>query len=417
MISKNTFGVQFIIRVNKIKDGKVPIYVRITVDSQRVEMSLKRWIQPIEWNAAKGLARGSRKEITALNTYLEQIRARLVECYQEIQLKKKLITAKGIKSLFLGEDDKQFTLTKLVTYHNETMKTVLAVGTLKNYSTTEKYILEFLKTKKGTSDIYLSEINYQFVIDFEMFLRNHKPVDHQKPMQNNGVMKHLERLRKMLTLAIKMELMIKDPFSKYALRFDKVERECLTESELSAIENKKFSIERLDITKDLFVFSCYTGLAYIDVMKLNVDKVNIGIDGQYWITTKREKTKNPVRVPILPKAWEIIQKYQDHPKVIAYGTLLPHLSNQKLNGYLKEVADLCSIKKNITFHLARHTFATTITLLNGVPIETVSKMLGHTKISTTQIYAKVVEQKVSQDMMKLQEKLSVIEFNKKSVNS
>ena len=152
-------------------------------------------------------------------------------------------------------------------------------------------------------------------------------------------------------------------------------------------------------------------------MKLNVDKVNIGIDGQYWITTKREKTKNPVRVPILPKAWEIIQKYKDHPKVIAYGTLLPHLSNQKLNGYLKEVADLCSIKKNITFHLARHTFATTITLLNGVPIETVSKMLGHTKISTTQIYAKVVEQKVSQDMMKLQEKLSVIEINKKSVNS
>jgi integrase len=287
------------------------------VDSQRVEMSLKRWIQPIEWNAAKGLARGSRKEMTGLNTYLEQVRARLVECYQEIQLKKKLITAKGIKSLFLGEDDKQFTLTKLVTHHNETMKTVLAVGTLKNYSTTEKYILKFLKTKKGTSDIYLSEINYQFVIDFEMFLRNHKPVDHQKLMQNNGVMKHLERLRKMLTLAIKMELMAKDPFSKYTLRFDKVERECLTERELYAIENKKFSIERLDITKDLFVFSSYTGLAYIDVMKLNVDKVNIGIDGQYWITTKREKTKNPVRVPILPKAWEIIQKYQDHPKVIA----------------------------------------------------------------------------------------------------
>lgn len=189
----------------KTKDDKVPIYVRITVDSQRVEMSIKLWVQPIEWNAVKGLARGSRKEITALNTYLEQVRAWLVECYEEIQLKKQLIAAKGIKSLFLGEDDKQFTVTKLVTDHNETMKTVLAVGTLKNYTTTEKYILEFLKTKKGTTDIYLSEINYQFVIDFEMFLRNHKPVDHQKPMQNNGVMKHLERLRKMLTLAIKIE--------------------------------------------------------------------------------------------------------------------------------------------------------------------------------------------------------------------
>ncbi len=414
MKSQNTFGIQFITR--QIKTDKALIYVRITVDSQRVEISLKRYIHPLEWNAAKGQARGSRKEMAQLNTYLEQIRSRLTECYQELQLKKKLITARGIKSLFLGSDDSQYTLTKLVTYHNETMKTVLATGTLKNYGTTEKYILEYLKTKKGTSDIYLSEINYQFIIDFELFLRNHQPADHQKPMQNNGVMKHLERLRKMLTLAIKMELMTKDPFSKYSLHFNKVERGFLTESELQTIENKKFSIERLQITKDLFVFSCYTGLAYIDLMKLTPDKINLGIDKQYWITTKREKTSNPVRVPLLPKALEIIQKYEDHPKVVANGTLLPHISNQKLNGYLKEVADLCEIKKNITFHLARHTFATTITLLNGVPIETVSKMLGHTKISTTQIYAKVVEQKVSQDMLNLQEKLSGIELKKTSVN-
>ncbi len=417
MKSQNTFGIQFIIRQDKVKTDKALIYVRITVDSQRVELSLKRYIHPLEWNAVKGQARGSRKEMAQLNTYLEQIRSRLTECYQEIQLKKQLITAKGIKSLFLGTDDNQYTLTKLVAYHNETMKTVLAVGTLKNYGTTEKYILEFLKAKKGTSDVYLSEINYQFIIDFELFLRNHKPADHQKPMQNNGVMKHLERLRKMLTLAIKMELMTKDPFSKYSLHFNKVERGFLTESELETIENKKFSIERLQITKDLFVFSCYTGLSYIDLMKLTPDKINLGIDKQYWITTKREKTSNPVRVPLLPKALEIIQKYENHPKVVANGTLLPHISNQKLNGYLKEVADLCEITKNITFHLARHTFATTITLLNGVPIETVSKMLGHTKISTTQIYAKVVEQKVSQDMLKLQEKLSVMELQKKTINS
>lgn len=417
MKSQNTFGIQFIIRQDKVKTDKALIYVRITVDSQRVEISLKRYIHPLEWNAVKGQARGSRKEMAQLNTYLEQIRSRLTECYQELQLKKKLITARGIKSLFLGSDDNQYTLTKLVAYHNETMKTVLAIGTLKNYETTEKYILEYLRSKKGTSDIYLSEINYQFIIDFELFLRNHQPADHQKPMQNNGVMKHLERLRKMLTLAIKMELMTKDPFSKYSLHFEKVEREFLTESELSTVENKKFSIERLQITKDLFVFSCYTGLAYVDLMKLTPDKINLGIDKQYWITTKREKTKNPVRVPLLPKALAIIQKYENHPKVVSNGTLLPHISNQKLNGYLKEVADICEIKKNITFHLARHTFATTITLLNGVPIETVSKMLGHTKISTTQIYAKVVDQKVSQEMLKLQEKLSVIELQKKTVNN
>lgn len=417
MSSKNTFGLQFIIRVNKTKNDKAPIYVRITVNGQRVEMSMKRSVHPLEWNTAKGLARGSRKEMAELNTYLEQVRARLVECYQEIQISKQLITAKRIKSKFLGTDDNQFTLTKLVAYHNQAMKSVLSVGTLKNYITTEKYILEFLKTKKGTSDVFLSEINYQFIIDFELFLRNRKPIDHQKPMQNNGVMKHLERLRKILTLAIKMELMIRDPFNKYALHFNKVERNCLTEAELTTIENKKFSIERLEITKDLFVFSCYTGLSYADLMKLNPDKISFGIDTQYWITTKREKTNNPVRVPILPQAWEIIQKYRNHPKVLARGTLLPNISNQKLNGYLKEVADLCGIKKNITFHLARHTFATTITLSNGVPIETVSKMLGHTKISTTQIYAKVVEQKVSQDMLRLREKISATELDKKTVNS
>lgn len=417
MRSKNTFGIQFITRVNRIKDGKAPIYARITVDKERIEISLKRTIAPADWNTLKGQARGSRKEMAELNTYLEQIRSRFTECYQEIQLKKQLITASGIKSLFLGEEEKQFTLTKLVSYHNESMKSVLTQGTLKNYATTQKYILKFLKTKKKTSDIFLTEINYRFIIDFELFLRNHKPEDHQKPMQNNGVMKHLERLRKMLTLALKMELIIKDPFVKYKLHFDKVERDYLTESELCSIEDKEFSIERLQIAKDLFIFSCYTGLAYVDVMKLNPDKVSIGIDKQYWITTKREKTSTPVRIPILPKAWELMQKYQDHPRVISCGTIMPRMSNQKLNGYLKEVADICGVTKNLTFHMARHTFATTVTLLNGVPIETISKMLGHTKISTTQIYAKVVEQKVSQDMLQLQEKLSVLKLQKKTINS
>lgn len=417
MKSQNTFGIQFITRQNKVKTDKALIYARITVDKERIEISLKRFIDPADWNSVKGQARVGRKDASSLNTYLEQIRSRLVECYQEIQLSKQLITAKGIKSLFLGENDKEFTLTKLVTYHNETMKSVLTHGTLKNYKTTEKYILKFLKTKKKVSDIYLTQINYKFIVDFEMFLRNHKPDDHHKPMQNNGVMKHLERLRKMLTLAVKMEMIPQDPFISYKLRFNKVERDYLTESELTTIEEKVFGIERLDFTKDLFIFSCYTGLAYIDVMKLTPDKVNIGIDKQYWITTKREKTSTPVRIPILPKAWEIIRKYEDHPRVISKGTLLPYISNQKLNSYLKEVADVCKIPKNLTFHLARHTFATTVTLLNGVPIETVSKMLGHTKITTTQIYAKVVEQKVSQDMLKLQEKLAASELKKKTVNS
>ncbi|HEY4787351.1 MAG TPA: site-specific integrase, partial [Bacteroidales bacterium] len=163
---------------------------------------------------------------------------------------------------------------------------------------------------------------------------------------------------------------------------------------------------RLQHAKDMFVFSCYTGLAYIDAFNLTSQNIGIGIDGQYWISTCRKKTDQPVRIPLLPKAMEIIEKYKTHPYAIAKGKLLPIYSNQKLNSYLKEIADLCGITKPLTFHIARHTFATTITLSNGVPIETVSKLLGHGSIRTTQVYAKVIERKVSDDMSLLREKLT-----------
>ena len=216
----------------------------------------------------------------------------------------------------------------------------------------------------------------------------------------------MERFRKMINVALKNEWMQKDPFKAYKLKFIKFERGYLTEDELHKLENKEFKIERLRMVKDLFIFSCYTGLAYIDTVTLTRASVVKGIDAESWIITQRTKTKTPVKVPLLPKAMEIIESYRNHPKCLAEETLLPCLSNQKLNGYLKEMADLCGIEKNLTFHLARHTFATTITLSNGVPIESVSKMLGHTKITTTQVYAKVIERKLSEDMFLLKRKLS-----------
>jgi site-specific recombinase XerD len=199
--------------------------------------------------------------------------------------------------------------------------------------------------------------------------------------------------------------MDKNPFNAYEIRFDKVEREFLTEKELEAIEKKKINIERLQTIRDMFVFSCYTGLAYIDAVNLPVSSIRNGIDGQLWIYTKREKTNTPVKIPVLPKAFEIIEGYKNNPRSVYYGTIFPLISNQKLNSYLKEIADICEIDKNLTFHLARHTFATSVTLRNGVPIETVSKLLGHKSISTTQIYAKVVENKVGEDMALLKNKL------------
>jgi site-specific recombinase XerD len=246
--------------------------------------------------------------------------------------------------------------------------------------------------------MFLSELSYQFIIDFERFLRT------QKSMGNNTVMKHIERLRKMVSLAFKMEWIAKDPFINFEAKYEKKERTFLTIEELQAIENKKFNIPRLQLIKDLFVFSCYTGLSYGDVMKLTYQNLCIGIDKKQWIYSQREKTSIPVKIPLLSKAMLIIEKYKRHPTSINKETLFPTISNQKLNSYLKEIADVCGIPKNITFHMARHTFATTVTLSNGVPIETVSKLLGHSKITTTQIYAKVIERKVSEDMQKLEQR-------------
>lgn len=202
-----------------------------------------------------------------------------------------------------------------------------------------------------------------------------------------------------------MEWIDKDPFAKYKLKFEKVERGFLTKEELARIELHPFKVDRLDLVRDLFIFSCYAGLAYIDVMQLKPSNISIGIDGDQWQVTQREKTSNAVRIPLLPKALEIIRKYKDHPIARNAGTLLPVITNQTLNAYLKEIARICDVDKNLTFHLARHTFATTVTLSNGVPIESVSKMLGHSSIKTTQVYAKVVEAKLSEDMKRLRGKL------------
>jgi site-specific recombinase XerD len=402
----NTFGIQFVIRKHRIKDGEAPIYARITVNTDRCEISVKRRIHTDNWNNGKGMAKGKNPEINKLNSYLEQIRSQLTNHYQDLVVNKQEVTSDAIKNKFIGIDESGETLKKLIEYHNTRMDENLEWGTLKNYFTTQKYVHLFLKQKLKTEDIYLSELNFRFISDFEYFLRKHKPDDHQKPMGNNTVMKHIERLRKMINLAVRMEWIEKDPFVAHKSKFVKVERGYLDQEELTRIEDRNFNIERLQLVKDLFVFSCYTGLAYIDVMQLTHNDVKKGVDGNSWLFTERQKTSNPVRVPLLSKASEIMEKYKNHHRAKVTGTIFPVLSNQKLNSYLKEIADLCKINKNLTFHLARHTFATTVTLTNGVPIESVSKMLGHSDLRTTQIYAKVVEKKISEDMLNLQKKLN-----------
>jgi site-specific recombinase XerD len=406
MRTSNTFGIHFVLRENRGKNGLSAIYMRIVVNKSRSEVALKRQVAASDWSEAKGLARPKNDDLRKLNTHLEQLRGMMASHYQDLQLQKKVITAEVLKNLFAGVKDSEHTLHTIVEYHNTTMIEVLAPGTMKNYYTTAGYLKEFVKLQYKRSDIYLSELDYSFISKLEYFLRKRQPDDHQKKLENNGLMKHLERFHKIIRLGVKMGWLDKDPFTMFQLKFDKTERGYLTIAELNKIENKKLTIERIAYVRDLFVFSCYTGLAYIDVMELTSDNLVHGLDGNQWIKTTREKTRIPVNVPLLPQAEKIIERYKSHPKAIAGGTLLPNISNQKLNSYLKEVGDICDINKTLTYHVARHTFATAVTLSNGVPIETVSKMLGHTTIRTTQIYAKVVERKVSDDMNVLRDKLA-----------
>ncbi|MEJ4087230.1 site-specific integrase [Galbibacter orientalis] len=401
MKTKHTFTVILFTRKSRSNPKQLSIYVRITINGKRSEISLKRNIPTKDWDNNKSRGRGSSQKIRTLNTYLDEVYNRLLECQKELLAEDKFISSEAIKSRYLGEDDNSKTLRELIAYHHGNMVFVLKRGTMKNYYTTEKYLYKFLLKKRRLKDIYLKQLNYEFVTDFENFLRNYRNSKKQLMLSNNGVMKHLERFKKMVNLAVKLEWMHKNPFNQFQLKYHKYDRAYLTERELKLLEGIEFKSERLQRVKDCFVFSCYTGLSYVDVKELTEDNIVKGIDGNYWIYTKREKTDERVKVLLLPKAMEIIKKYRGLQEKDFMDGLLPISSNQKTNKYLKEIVASCGIHKNVTFHVARHTFATTVMLSNGVPIETVSKLLGHSKLTTTQLYARVVETKISEDISNL----------------
>jgi len=412
MKTSKTFSILFWLKLSATKNGKAPLYARVTVNGKRAEISLKRKISIQNWSPSKNRAKGTNQESRITNAFLNQVYTEIYQAKDELKSEGKLITSQTIKSRYLKEDEQNSSIIDIIKYHNEDMVGKLKWGTQKNYFTTQSYIVKFVKKQFNTSDIYLKQLDYNFILKFEKFLREYVSEDNKKAMSNNTIMKHIERFRKMTTLACKLQWIERDPFVNFKSKFDKVERGYLTANELERIEEKEFSISRLKLVKDLFVFACYTGLSYIDVINLTEDDINYGIDGDLWITMRREKTNNPLRIPILFKALNLINKYKIDKRSIENETVFPKLSNQKLNAYLKEIADVCDINKNLTFHLARHTFATTVTLSNGVPIETVSKLLGHSRITTTQIYAKVLERKVSDDMKALRSKMDKV--NKES---
>ncbi len=398
---KSTFNVLFFIRRDKKrKDGTCPIMCRITIDGVEARFNTKVYVKDSKWNVKANRISGNNTESRSLNARLDDIKASLYRIYHEVQ-RFNVATPEIIKNEFLGFDESGETILDIYTKHIQNIHELIGISitkvTVQRYRAARNHLAEFIKMKYHVSDIAVKSINDMFIRDFEVYLLS------QARMSNNTMSKSMQYLKKMINIAINNGFIVQNPFANYKIKFKKVDRGYLTEEELNSLIEKTMPVQRLEQVRDIFVFSCFTGLAYIDVKELTKKHLRTGFDGNTWIMTKRSKSNVNVNVPLMDIPKKIIQKYED---TIVDDKVLPVLSNQKMNAYLKEIGDLCGIDKNLTFHLARHTFATTVTLLKGIPIETVSKMLGHTNIQTTQIYARITNEKISTDMKGLSAKFN-----------
>ena len=393
--------------------GLVPIYVRVTIDGKRFEFSTKKFINISKWSSEQSRMKGNSEEARSINNLLDFTKNRINDIQYEILKDGEKINIEDFKNKLFGIKEKDRTLLPIFLDHNNKIKELIgseyAPGTYERYQTSLKHTKEFLLWKYNVTDIEITKIDHAFIADYEFYLRS------VRKCANNTAVKYIKNFSKIIKICIANDWLDKNPFVNYKSKVKEVERVYLSEEELQTIIEKEFVSERLTLVRDLFVFSCFTGLAYIDVKNLTTSHISIGIDGAKWIFTHRQKTESASKIPILPYTQMIIDKYENHPQSSNSNRLLPILSNQKMNAYLKEIADVCGINKELTFHIARHTFATTITLTNGVPIESVSKMLGHKNLRTTQHYAKVLDRKVSDDMEQLKRILEIKNFEKKKI--
>lgn len=398
------FTVSFIARKVKSSEDESLIYARVTLNKERKEFGLRIRVKSKEWEPKTQKVLGKSETAKTINEQLELIANKYKRIFSEIKFHKGVVDLEEIIARFDGTDipGKRHTLLEVFEKHNQKVFELIgkdyAKASYQRFHTTKIHVEEFLKSKKK-KDIALTDLNKGFLIDMEHYLKSKKACNH------NTTVKYLRIVMMVARLGIDYGWISKDPFFGFKQSLQEVKRGHLLEDELERLENTPISNQRIEVIRDMFIFCCYTGLAYADMAKLKPSNIIQYPDGTLWINTSRTKTDVDSRIPLLPKAIEIIEKYKDHPETDVYGTVLPVRSNVKFNAYLKEVADLCGIEKNLTTHLARHTFATTVTLNNDVPIETVSKMLGHKNIKTTQIYAKVLDKKVGADMKILQEKL------------
>ncbi len=387
-------------RAKTTTNGLIPIYIRVTVDGQRIEFSTKRYTAPEKWFKEGSCLKGSSAEAKSINSYLDALKAKVYDYQQQLIREDELVNFENMRNKILGIDKQCHLLISIFRQHNNEIKALVgkdyAAATFVRYETSLKHTLDFMKWKYKISDIDIRKIDHEFITSYEFYLKS------VCNCCQNTASKYIKNFGKIIRICLANGWLLKNPFINFKSKQVEVERSYLSMEEIETIYNKNFATERLNQVKDIFLFSCFTGLAYADVKKLSRSNIAIGIDGERWIYINRTKTDTRSNIPILPIAATLLEKYEDHPQVVNQDKLLPLLSNQKMNAYLKEIADTCEITKELTYHIARHTFATTVTLSNGVPIESVSKMLGHKNLKTTQHYAKILDLKVSNDMLILQ---------------
>lgn len=393
-MNKLSFSIKFYLLSSREKAGKQPLYCRISINRKKAEFSMNEWINPKKWNTEAETVKG----LPELNAKIKSTFLDLKAIRDNILEQDRIPTAKEVRDKYLKKEETSTNLLEYVSSYIEQMERIgdRSHSTLKKYRTIEVHLRNFLATISGLS-ITLKGFTSVHAKELEVYLRT------TAGLSNNTAVKYLKLIKTIFNRAIDFELVEKNPIDKFKFKYEKTTREFLTQDELDRLTDLKLENESLDRVRDLFLFSCYTGLRFTDVGKLTEKSIEKDAKGKYWIQVEMEKTGDYHRIPLFDPALEIINKHSEEAEIT--GKLLPVRSNQKVNAYLKVIADMCQIEKHLTFHMARHTCATTVTLSRDMPIEFVSQLLGHKDISTTQIYAKITNQYMQKHADELNKKL------------
>ena len=395
-MERSSFSILFSIRESKArKNGNTPIEVTITVNGERCSFSTGKQIKVTSWDKNRQLVKGKDEEATSLNNYLKSVRAKLYEKEAELLDRGFIITAQLLYDAYFDKVEclKERSLLSVLEEHNTERKAMVgktvAPATYWIFEYTGRLLREFILKKYNREDLYLRELNIGFIQGFHSFLLS------EKKMGQNSCTKHLKFLKKLLNLAVANSYISYNPVNAYKVEREPVEVDFLDEEELRKIINFDTPIPRFEKARDFFLFGCFTGLSYIDIKTLAPEHFEKDSTGRIWIKKRRVKTGVLSRIPLLPIAKLILDKYKGGEK------LLPIQDPADINKYLKDIAILCGINKRICFHTSRHTFASTVTLANNISLEVVSKMLGHTNTRMTAHYAKLIDKCIGEQMDKL----------------